>query len=159
MVREAKAEDMPRILELYAIARSYMVRSGNPNQWPERYPGRALLERDMERASLYVIERSGAVCGVFVLALGEEPGYDGIRNGVWLRDCPYGTIHRLAGDGVHRGIFEECLDFCRNHAPDLRADTHADNRTMQHLLEKHGFSRCGDVTLPDGGERIAYQLK
>ena len=36
--------------------------------------------------------------------------------------------------------------------------SHADNRTMQHLLEKHGFVYCGIVNPPDGGERMAYQL-
>lgn len=158
MVRLAKPGDLPRILELYAIARAYMARSGNPNQWPETYPNQELLEGDMERESLYVIERGGVVCGVFVLALGEDAGYAVIRGGAWLREGPYGTIHRLAGDGVHRGIFEECMEFCRENAPDLRADTHADNRTMQHLLEKHGFVYCGLVNLPDGGERMAYQL-
>ena len=70
MVRLAKPGDLPRILELYAIARAYMARSGNPNQWPETYPNQELLEGDMERGALYVIERGGVVCGVFVLALG-----------------------------------------------------------------------------------------
>ena len=157
MVRLAKPGDLPRILELYAIARAYMARSGNPNQWPETYPGQELLEGDMERASLYVVERGGMVCGAFVLALGEDAGYAAIRDGAWLRDGPYGTIHRLAGDGVHRGIFEECMDFCRKSAPDLRADTHADNRIMQHLLEKNGFTRCGIIHVADGTPRIAYQ--
>ena len=50
------------------------------------------------------------------------------------------------------------MEFCRENAPDLRADTHVDNRTMQHLLEKHGFVYCGIVNPPDGGERMAYQL-
>lgn len=38
----------------------------------------------------------------------------------------------------------------------LRADTHADNKVMQHLLEKNGFVRCGNITLADGTSRIAY---
>ena len=113
-----------------------MAHSGNPNPVVETYPNQELLEEDMERESLYVIERGGVVCGVFVLALGEDAGYAEIRGGAWLREGPYGTIHRLAGDGVHRGIFEQCVEFCRENAPDLRADTHADNRTMQHACWK-----------------------
>ena len=39
----------------------------------------------------------------------------------------------------------------------LRADTHADNRPMQRLLEAYGFRRCGVIHgAVDGGERIAY---
>ena len=106
MVRLAKPGDLPRILELYAIARAYMAHSGNPNQWPETYPNQELLEEDMERESLYVIERGGVVCGVFVLALGEDAGYAEIRGGAWLREGPYGTIHRLASDGRTHGVLD-----------------------------------------------------
>ena len=28
---------------------------------------------------------------------------------------------------------------------------------MQHILEKHGFQRCGIIYVKDGTERIAYQ--
>ena len=39
----------------------------------------------------------------------------------------------------------------------LRADTHADNKIMQHLLEKNGFTRCGVIHVADGSPRFAYQ--
>ena len=38
-----------------------------------------------------------------------------------------------------------------------RADTHADNKIMQHLLEKNGFTRCGVIHVADGSPRFAYQ--
>ena len=157
MIRQGTMEDMENLLALYEAARAYMTRTGNPTQWPPDYPNRALLTADIERGQLYAVERNGRLCGAFVLQRAEEFGYADIR-GKWLRDAPYGVIHRLAGDGSERGIFAECLAFCRAHAPDLRADTHADNGTMQHLLETHGFVRCGIVTLADGGTRIAYQI-
>jgi len=37
-------------------------------------------------------------------------------------------------------------------------DTHADNKPMQHLAEKHGFTRCGIIYTGDGSPRIAYEL-
>ena len=40
---------------------------------------------------------------------------------------------------------------------ELRADTHADNKIMQHLLEKNGFTKCGIIHVEDGTPRIAYQ--
>ena len=55
MIEQARAEDLDRLLELYAGARDYMRRSGNPNQWEEGYPSRAILEQDLNRGSLYVI--------------------------------------------------------------------------------------------------------
>lgn len=158
MIRRAEKRDLDWMLTLYAGARAFMARSGNPTQWEEGYPDRGLLEADLAAGQLYVVERAGRPCGAFVLALGEAPTYGHIDGGGWLRPGPYGTIHRLAGDGRHPGIFRECLAFCRAHAPDLRADTHADNRTMQRLLEQNGFVRCGTIYIWDGSPRIAYQL-
>jgi RimJ/RimL family protein N-acetyltransferase len=42
---------------------------------------------------------------------------------------------------------------------DLRADTHADNKPVQHLLLKHGFRYCGIIRVTDGSKRFAYQLE
>ena len=39
----------------------------------------------------------------------------------------------------------------------VRADTHADNKIMQHLLEENGFTKCGIIHVEDGTPRIAYQ--
>ena len=55
--------------------------------------------------------------------------------------------------------FSACLDWCTARASQLRADTHADNKVMQHLLEKHGFVRCGIIYVSNGTPRIAYQRK
>jgi len=38
---------------------------------------------------------------------------------------------------------------------DFRSDTHAENKTMQHIFEKLGFSQVGKV--PVDGECLAYQ--
>ena len=70
---------------------------------------------------------------------------------------PYGTIHRLASAGDRRGVASEVIAWCLEHCESLRADTHADNKIMQHLLEKNGFVRCGIIHVADGTPRIAYQ--
>ena len=160
-IRKAAEGDLPRMMEIYAVARRFMAAHGNPNQWgPTNWPPEERIRADIAEGSSYVCVRQNRVVGAFYFRQGEEiePTYQRIENGAWKEAGPYGVIHRLAGDGVHRGIFEQCMEFCRENAPDLRADTHADNRTMQHLLEKHGFVYCGIVNPPDGGERMAYQL-
>lgn len=45
----------------------------------------------------------------------------------------------------------------RDIAQSIRIDTHADNKTMQHLIEADGFTRCGIIYIADGTPRIAYQ--
>ena len=70
-----------------------------------------------------------------------------------LNEEPYLTIHRLAGDGQVHGLFSGALHYCKN----IRGDTHADNKTMQRLIEKNGFTKCGTIYAKNGTARIAYQ--
>ena len=80
-----------------------------------------------------------------------------LEDGGWLNNKPYGASHRIAGNGTVKGVFREALDFSKSRMNNLRIDTHADNRTMQHLIEKSGFQKCGIVYMDDGSPRIAYQ--
>ena len=57
---------------------------------------------------------------------------------------------------VH-GIFSTIIDYAASRYSHLRIDTHRDNRIMQHLIEKHGFTYCGIIWLDDGTERLAYE--
>ena len=156
MVRQAKREDLPAILKIYAYARDFMVRTGNPTQWGDRWPLKEVLEEDIEIGRLFVLEEEGEVHSVFAFLLGEEPAYATLRNGTWRYEQPYGTIHRIASDGQVPGVLGKCLDWCREQRDYLRIDTHSDNKVMQHLLDKHGFSFRGDITIDDGTPRIAY---
>lgn len=154
----AKEEELSRILEIYDIAKAYMRESGNPNQWNGAYPDPELLREDIRKQRLYVIKKDGRIHGVFMLLLEEEPTYSFIEDGSWREgETPYGTIHRLAGDGEVKGLFAKCVAFCEGKVMYLRADTHFDNHTMQHLLEKNGFERRGIIYLKNGDSRIAYQ--
>ena len=153
----AKEADLPRIMEIYDIAKAYMRANGNPNQWNGAYPDPETLRTDIEKQRLYVYKKDGHIHGVFMLLLEEEPTYAYIEDGSWREEAPYGTIHRLAGDGEVKGLFAKCVAFCEKKVPYLRADTHFDNHTMQHLLEKNGFERRGIIYLKNGDPRIAYQ--
>ena len=50
------------------------------------------------------------------------------------------------------------MDYCRSQIDNVRADTHENNKTMQHLFEKYGFKKVGIIFLLNGEERIAYHL-
>ena len=153
----AKEADLPRILEIYDIAKAYMGANGNPNQWNGAYPDLETLRTDIEKQRLSVYTKDGRIHGVFMLLLEEEPTYAYIAGGSWREETPYGTIHRLSGDGEVKGLFAKCVAFCEKKVPYLRADTHFDNHTMQHLLEKNSFERRGIIYLKNGDPRIAYQ--
>ncbi|MBE6956951.1 MAG: GNAT family N-acetyltransferase [Ruminococcaceae bacterium] len=157
MIRLATTADLPEILSVYAHARTFMAQNGNPTQWGTTYPAVEMLEEDIRLGRLYVDVQSGAVCGVFMFVIWEDPTYGYIEDGAWLAPSPYGVIHRVASNGTVPGTLSRCLEFCRGQITHLRIDTHADNYPMQHLLDKMNFTRCGIVYMEDGSPRIAYE--
>ena len=156
-VRKAKKEDLERIMEIYTFAQEFMIRTGNPNQWGTFHPAKELIASDIEKGISRVIYDENGVHGVFAAICGEEPTYARIEGGSWLNDEPYLTIHRIAGDGQVRGLFSCALGYCVSVCPNIRIDTHEDNRVMRRLIEKNGFVRCGIIYVANGTPRIAYQ--
>ena len=155
---QSAEELLPQILQIYAHAREAMAASGNPTQWGDNFPPQELLEEDIDSNRLFVYVVNGQLLGVFAFILGADPTYQVIEDGAWLNDAlPYGTIHRLASSGKSKGVASAVIEWCLEHCQSLRADTHADNQIMQHLLEKNGFTRCGIIHVADGTPRIAYQ--
>ena len=158
MFRGAVRGDLEQILQIYARARQAMAAQGNPTQWGSSYPSRQMLEEDIDSNRLFVYMVNGQMEGVFAVILGQDPTYAVIQEGQWLDDSlPYGTVHRLASAGRCKGVAKAVLEWCLEHCQSLRADTHADNKIMQHLLEANGFVRCGIIHVEDGTPRIAYQ--
>lgn len=157
VIRPAAMEDLPELLALYAEARAFMAANGNPDQWGTSSPPRHVLEEDIRKKRLFICERNRSVCGAFALVFGDDPAYARIEGGAWRSDAPYGTIHRIAGKETERGIFEECLSWCREQTGHIRIDTHEKNAVMRHLIEKNGFVRCGIIHVADGSPRIAYE--
>ena len=152
-IRLATQADMTDILEIYAQARHFMAENGNPTQWGRHHPAREVLEEDIVMRRLYVVEDLERLCGVFMFMVGSDPTYAYIE-GSWRSNAPYGVIHRIAGVGG--GVFAAALEYCSDIINHLRIDTHADNKPMQHVVEKAGFSKRGIIYVADGTPRIAY---
>lgn len=155
-IRPAKPRDLPVLLDIFKAAKAFMVRTGNPHQWREGYPGSALMEEEIARGVCYLVEEAGEAVGTFCAIPGEEPTYKVIYDGAWPSDAPYLTIHRLASNGKAGGVAAACFAFCAAKGLDLRIDTHADNHVMQDLLARNGFTHCGRILLANGSPRLAY---
>jgi len=174
-IYKAVPEDLPRIMEIYASARAFMAASGNPAQWGDAYPYEDIIREDIALGRCYVVadaapcggddtcgadaggtEASG-IHGVFALCEGAEPSYAQI-DGAWLDDdAPYVCVHRVAGDGRVHGIMACIMAWVKERYDNVRIDTHEDNKIMQGLILKNGFSRCGIIRLENGDSRISYQ--
>ena len=156
-IRKTTISDLDRVMEIYDIARDFMRENGNPTQWGDGYPVRALIEEDITRGESYVMVEDDEIHGVFMFMQRVEPTYATLENGSWLDDEPYGTIHRIARDGTHKLIFDKCVEFCEMITANLRVDTHNDTYPMQKAIERNGFTKCGTIyMLHDGTPRIAY---
>ena len=156
-IRKAGNEDLARIMEIYGIAQEYMISHGNPTQWAHHYPSPELINDDIRKGNCYLVVEENIIHGVFVLCEGEEPTYAKIFNGAWFNNDPYVTIHRIASDGAAHGIFHCVVEYAKSKADNVRIDTHENNLTMQHLIEKNGFVKCGTITVRDGSPRVAFQ--
>ena len=156
-IRKAKREELPRIEEIYAFARKFMEETGNPPQWGKTIPEVSQLEDDIVKGDLYVLVRDDIIHGVFYFYIGIDPTYGVIEDGQWRSDTPYGTIHRIAGDGSG-GVLAAAVAFGKQRINHLRIDTHNDNKIMQNAVAKHCFRRAGIIHLANGSPRIAYDL-
>ena len=157
MIRKARQGDLMQIQSIYEKARQLMRYTGNATQWVDGYPSEEIIRNDIRQGNFYVEEIKGEITGCFAYIVGEEPTYQQI-DGNWLDEEPYGTIHRLASSGRTGGVADRCFEFCRSITPNLRADTHENNKIMQHLLLRNGFRYCGIIRVANGSERLAYQL-
>ena len=158
IIREAAPTDIPEIMKVVDAAKGIMRQSGNMHQWGEGYPSEAVIAADMERNGGFVVEDDKKIVGYFAFLQSPEPTYAKIYEGKWIDDTlPYHVVHRIASNPDAHGIFSSIMDFCFSHDTNIRIDTHRDNKIMQHVILKQGFSYCGIIYLLSGDERLAYQ--
>ena len=157
-IRKSNFNDSEAIMPIYDCARSFMARTGNPNQWVDGYPTIAHISDDIARGCHYVIEHKElGFVGAFMFAIGHDATYD-IIEGAWLNDDEYGVIHRLASNGKLRGIADICFDYCFSLINNIRVDTHQENKVMQMGILRYGFIHCGTIFCHNGTPRLAFQL-
>ena len=157
-IRPARREEIPAIMAVIDAAKDIMRRSGNTGQWINGYPSAAVIENDIDRGFGHVVTDDAVLVGYFAFVPSPEPTYAAIYDGAWLDDAaPYHVIHRIASVPEAHGVFKSLMDWCFQRDPNIRVDTHRDNRIMQHCIDAYGFTYCGIILLESGDERLAYQ--
>lgn len=161
--RHATMRDLVQIQANYQRARELMAANGNPTQWGNEFPREAVVRDDIanQRTMLLVDTQDGheRILAQFAVCTGEDPSYQTI-DGAWLDNDDYVTIHRVASSGLAPHAARECLKWALQQYGNVRADTHPNNKAMQHVLESSGFARCGLIELDNrstDATRIAYQ--
>ncbi len=156
-IREATVRDKQEIIKLFETARSFMIKSGNSEQWSNNYPPLHIIEEDIERQQSYLCIKNNKTEAVFTLLSSPDPTYINIEGRGWLNNDPYLTIHRIASYGRSKGVVQAIVDWAYKQKENIRIDTHEQNGPMRHLLNKLGFIYCGTIRVEDGSERLAFQ--
>lgn len=153
--RRAEIADMDALLDILEQAKAYLRESG-VDQWQEGYPNREALAADIEagRGWLFECVDNGEIAGYECVAMTPEVCYREI-DGAWLTEGEnYAVIHRAMAAARYRGtrLAAEMFSFAAELAAGMgrlsvRVDTHRDNKAMNRLCEKQGFTYCGVVDL------------
>ena len=156
MIRLAEKKDLNIIQDIFNKAKIFMRNDGNMHQWNGNYPSDEILLNDISNNNLYVCYSDDLIYGVFYFYIGIDETYNYIE-GSWPNNEEYGTIHRIASNGLRRGVFEEVVEFAKIKISNIRIDTHEDNKFMREKLNKNNFKYCGIIYINDGSPRRAYQ--
>lgn len=158
-IRIAHKEDLAEVMAVLAAAKGIMRASGNDGQWVNGYPSEDVILGDISKGNGFVVLEDGRIVGYFAFIASPEPTYDRIYGGAWLNDSlTYHVVHRIGSYPEVHGVFKTVMDWCFERDPNIRIDTHRDNRIMQHCISSYGFTYCGIIYLESGDERLAYQL-
>ncbi len=160
-LRCAQPADSPAIWAIIQQAIEQRRRDGS-DQWQDGYPNADTIDRDIQRGYGQVLLRDGHIVAYAAVIFDRDPAYDTIE-GHWLTTGEYVNIHRVAvasaakGSGMAKSLLRlvEGLVVGRG-VHSIKIDTNFDNGPMLAVLDKLGYSYCGEV-LMRGAYRKAFE--
>lgn len=166
-LRKAVPNDLSTIMEIILNARQ-LLHERNIPQWQNgEGPNEEQLAQDITLQRCYVLIVDQEIAGLGIISTDDEVAYKHIKNGRWIETNEfYAAIHRVALSPIYQGkglallLMNHLITAARlDNNLDIRIDTHPENKSMQKLIKKVGFTYRGNILLPvPDGERFAYQL-
>jgi GNAT superfamily N-acetyltransferase len=159
ILRKAERAELPTIWEIIRYAIEQRRRDGSA-QWQDGYPNADTLANDLEKGQAYVLEADGELLLYAAVIFEPEAAYAAIE-GRWLTDGPYMVLHRVAvspkaaGQGIGTVFFRMAEDLCKAQGvASIKVDTNFDNKPMLRILEKLGYTYCGEVYFRGSARRV-----
>ncbi len=161
--RKATVLEIPQI---WTIIQQAIVRRKNDGsqQWQDGYPNETVIQQDIAKGNGYVLTTDDTITGYAAILFNDEPAYKELK-GTWLTNGDFAVVHRVAISDYHlgKGLAQKIFLFTEDLAIDnnifsIKVDTNFDNIPMLKILEKLGYTYCGEVTFR-GGIRKAFEKK
>lgn len=158
--RKATTEDIDTIERMIKAASGRLGAAGI-DQWQRGYPNRTSIENDVEAGVGMVLALGNEILAYGAVIFTGEPAYNDLTGGKWLTDGEYAVVHRLCvseifvGMGFAKQFMSAAEAMAAERVKSFRIDTHPDNKIMQNLVERMGFTYCGDVVIES--RRLAYE--
>jgi ribosomal protein S18 acetylase RimI-like enzyme len=152
-IRHATPQDLHEVMGLIRSCVSHMESQGI-HQWDAIYPDEAILEKDIERHELFLLEKDDHICGIMALNELQDPEYQAVQ---WQLSGKALVVHRLAiapssqGKGFARKLMQFAYDFAKERQyATIRLDAFAYNPSAVSLYKRLGYQKVGTVVFRKG---------
>ena len=158
--RKATTTDIEAIVDIMAAASARLGTAGI-DQWQRGYPNRASVEKDVAEGVGMVLSEGDTILVYGAVIFTGEPAYNDLTGGEWLTEGDYACVHRLCaneifvGMGFSKHFMMAAEAMASERVKSIRIDTHPDNKIMQGLISRLGYTYCGDVVIES--RRLAYE--
>ena len=161
IIRKAQAAEVPVIWAILQDAIAQRKQDGS-RQWQDGYPNEATVKDDIKNDVGYVLVENELILAYAAIIFDIEPAYE-VIDGKWLSNGAYAVVHRVAtskqskGKGMATTFFKLMEDLCMNkNVFSIKVDTNFDNTPMLKIMDKLGYTYCGEVYFR-GSARRAYE--
>ena len=161
ILRKANISEIPTIWEILQQAIEQRRQDGS-QQWQDGYPNPQTVENDINNGYGFVLTENEKIIAYSAIIFDIEPAYTDIE-GKWLTNEDYVVIHRVAtsnevkGKGIATELFKMIEDVAKeNNVFSIKVDTNFDNVPMLKILDRLGYTYCGEVYFR-GSARRAYE--
>lgn len=158
--RKATEQDIT-VIEQIIRAASARLGAAGIDQWQRGYPNRSSIEKDVAEGVGMVLCEGDTILVYGAVIFSGEPAYNDLTGGEWLTQGEYACVHRLCtneifvGMGFSKHFMLAAEAMASERVKSIRIDTHPDNKIMQGLISRLGYSYCGDVVIES--RRLAYE--
>ena len=158
--RKATEQDITAIEQIIRAASARLGAAGI-DQWQRGYPNRSSIEKDITEGVGMVLCEGDTILVYGAVIFTGEPAYNDLTGGEWLTRGEYACVHRLCtneifvGMGFSKHFMLAAEAMASERVKSIRIDTHPDNKIMQGLICRLGYSYCGDVVIES--RRLAYE--